>query len=210
MKKLFFLLLVVSFNLVNTYSFGFNGGDTLEVGYKYNPLRIGVNAGIGMGSMRSAQGNMHFFNNYFETTGSYALSSRTGLLIGLGYSRFNFSYPSFSAEGSNQTGFSDQYFISAGGYHHVNEKLTLTGMAQFSVPANGLTGSMYNPFGNTRSFDFNAHYKVSDKFSIGAGFRYSEGNFGNGFRNSLMNPMMMNPVIPFGNPYGTPFGNPYR
>jgi len=203
MKNLYTLLLVFSFTLFSNYSFGFNDGDTLDViNYKYQPLRIGVNAGVGMGSMRSPHGNTHFFNNYLEATGSYALSPRTGLLMGVGYNRFNFASPAFNGEGMGHSVSSEQYFISAGGYHHVNERLTLTGMAQFSVPVNG---AMANPFMNSRNFDFNAHYRISDKVSIGAGFRYSEGNFGNGFGNGFM----MNPMMPFGNPYGTPFGNPH-
>lgn len=158
-----------------------------------------------MGNMRFPQGNIHFFNNYIETTGSYALSSRTGLLMGLGYNRLNFSYPSLNAEGPGQTTSADQYFISAGGYHHVNDRLTITGMAQFSVPVNGaVSGGINNPFLNSKNFDLNAQYKISDKFSIGAGIRYSEGNWGNGLGNPFMNPMM-----PFGNPYGTPFGSPF-
>lgn len=203
MKRLNIIILIASFTLISSFSFGGNDGDSLKVKNR-NPLRIGVNAGMGMGNIRYPQANVHFFNNYLETTGSYALSPRTGLIMGLGYNRINFRSPSFNGEGMGQTISSDQYFISAGGYHHVNDRLTLTGMAQFSLPVNGTSGGMMaNPFMNSRNFDFNAQYKISEKFSIGAGFRYSEGQFGNGFGNSFMNPMM-----PFGSPYGAPFGNP--
>ncbi|MDQ3393789.1 MAG: hypothetical protein M3512_06715 [Bacteroidota bacterium] len=193
------LILLISFTVITSYSFG--AGDSLKVKNTYQSLRIGVNAGLGFGSMRMPMGNTQFLNNYFEATGSYALTPRSGLLMGLGYSRINFTNPSFGAEGQGQTLFSDQYIISGGGYHHVNERLTLTGMAQFSVPTNGASTGFANPFGNTKNLDFNAFYKISDKFSIGAGIRYSEGNFGNGFGGPFMNPM---------NPFANPFSSPFR
>lgn len=203
MKKLFSLLLLVSTLFIYSSSFGFGGDDSLKVKNDYQPLRIGVNAGFGVGTMRFQNARMNFFNNYVEATGSYSLTPRTGLLMGVGFNRMNFAIPGNYAEGNNQLMTSNQYFLSAGGYHHVNERLTLTGMAQFSVPVNGALGAMGNSMGNFKTFDFNAQYNVSDRFSIGAGIRYTEGNLGNGFGNTFMNPMM-----PFGNPYNPVFGNP--
>jgi hypothetical protein len=167
-----------------------------------SPLRIGVNAGVGMGNMRLAPGqNLRFQSTFLETTGSYALSPRMGILMGAGYVRGNFVIPS-TATDQPVNMFQENYFFSGGAYYHINDRLTVSGMAQYNVPANNSFQNNISPLWNTQNFDVNAQYRISDKVSIGAGFRYSQGNFGNGLGSPFMSPFM--------NPYGAPFGSPFR
>ncbi|CAN5355665.1 hypothetical protein BH23BAC1_BH23BAC1_46000 [soil metagenome] len=198
---LFFTFLTFCFSSAYSQASDYEGGESFRI---QNPLRIGVNAGVGMGNMRFAPGvNSRFQSSFLETTGSYALSPRMGIIMGLGYSRANFLMHSLSPDQQMPANiFQENYFFSGGAYYHVNERLTVSGMGQYGIPANNSMHNSISPLWNTKSFDVNALYKISDKVSIGAGFRYSEGNFGNGFGNQFMSPFM--------NPYGTPFGSPFR
>lgn len=198
------IILIISFFIFSFLS-AFSQSSELEgKTFTSNPLRIGVNAGVSMGSMRFSPGNnLRYQSSFLETTGSYALSPRMGIIMGVGYSRANFAFPSIASDqqlSGNQ--FQENYFFSGGAYYHVNDRLTMSGMVQYAIPANSTLKNNISPLWNTNSFDVNAQYKISDKVSIGAGFRYSQGNFGNGFGNQFMSPFM--------NPYGTPFGSPFR
>lgn len=208
MKFKIFTLFFVLFLLIGSYSFAQSGYDSIKAAevaekyQKYQPLRMGINTGIGFGSMRNFNGDrISFFNTFLETRGTYALSPRAGLIMGLGYTRNNFSFPAAGGDlpGSNQFS-TDNYFFTGGAYYHLTDRLTVSGVAQYSIPFNnnsGIGSQSLSPMWNTKSFEMNAQYKISENVSIGAGIRYSQGPFGNGFGNT------------FGNPYGTQFGSPF-
>ncbi len=151
--------------------------DSSEVKMARSPWNFSVHTGMSVGTFRNYTNQRHsFFSSYLGGTASYALSPRAGLIFGFGYERYNFNTPMATADRiMTPFNFQNAYTISGGGYYHLNEKVVLSGLMQYTMPE----ANQFSPMGlnnNFKSFQMNIDYKITDHFSIGAGVRYSEGN----------------------------------
>lgn len=177
MKKLIFALLI-AFVLVAQPGFAQHSSDSSRVKSTYSPWRFGINTGVSVGSFQDFnRQNQGFFSTFMEGTANYYLSPRAGLIFGLGYERFNFNAPVIASETSVFPVFGSQntYTVSGGGFYHINDKVTLSGLMQYSIPEKNNFGNPYGFNNDFKSYQLNIDYKVTDNFSIGAGVRYSEG-----------------------------------
>jgi hypothetical protein len=174
--------------------------------YNYN-LRpsfkpsFGLNTGASFGRW----GQNNFFSTYINPELSQQLSNRFILSTGVFIMRNNFGVDfSSSSEGSGaplRNNFnSNQAIIYGSGTYLLSDRMTVTGSAFYSMNEQNPYLQQFNGQ-NGKGFSMGFDYKVSDKVSIGAGIRYSEG------MNMWGNPMMMQGPGMFGpQRFGTPGG----
>jgi len=141
------------------------------------------------------------FSTFIMPEITFPISKKFAVKAGIGYSTMFFPGSGFENSGLDQS-FQQFGSVYVSGLYRVTEKFTVTGTAYKTFPLTQQT-----PQANPRALDFsnegiivNMNYKVSDHFSINAGFSYQKQNP----YNYYYNPDGMNG---FGSPYGSPFGN---
>jgi long-subunit fatty acid transport protein len=205
MKKLLLSFMLIVFSVI---AFAQNEADEAQENrwvpnHNYNhQLRPGFSPTLGLhtGASFGRWGNNNFFSTFINPNLSQQINNRFILSTGVVMMRNNFNMTSVPYEGSGapiRNGFvNNQAIVYGSGSYLVNDRTILTGSAFYSINENN---PYFQQLQNGKGFSMGIDYKVSDKVSIGAGFRYSEGG------NMWGNPWMM----PGGGMFGaSPFGNP--
>lgn len=153
---------------------------------------------IAFGSSFSTFGKgFNAFGNFISPEFTFPINKKLAVKAGLAYSTLY--YPNFGLENSSNSRTFDQYgSVYISGIYQLTEKLIVAGTAFKSFPL-----SEQSPQANPRALDFSnegiildMNYKLSDKVSVSAGFKYQKHNSYNYYNN-------------FGgyNSFGAPFNN---
>jgi len=138
------------------------------------------------------------FGTYIMPEFTFPVSKKFAVKAGIGYSTLFYPNSGFENAGTSQS-FNQYGSVYVSGIYQVTEKFTIAGTAYKTFSLNQQT-----PQANPRALDFsnegiimNMEYKVTDNFSINAGFSYQKQNPYNYYYNQGGF-----------NSFGSPFGNP--
>lgn len=139
------------------------------------------------------------FGTYIMPEFTFPVTKKFAVKAGIGYSTL--FYPNSGFENPSQS-FNQYGSVYVSGIYQVTEKFTIAGTAYKTFPLTEQT-----PQANPRAFDFSnegiivdMEYKVTDNFSINAGFSYQKQNPYNYYYNQ-------GGFNSFGNPFNSPYGN---
>lgn len=203
-NKNYIILLCLAFLAVSGYGQHFgsnvigseNNIQTEKIVTTKKPFNPQVSVSLGS-SFTSFGPGLNTYGTFIMPEISFPVTQKFSLKAGIGYSTLFFTNSGFENSAASQT-FNQFGSVYVSGIYQVNEKLTIAGTAYKTFPLTQQT-----PQANPRAVDFSnegvildMNYKVTNNFSINAGFSYQKQNPYNYYYN------------PGGyNSFGSPFGN---